>query len=333
MSNTSSSRTRTRIAFITSAILLFAAAWLLLNRQLVLDQISVWSFAPTSHVSDISERVKLTAKGKHIFYATHPSLEGQSTFNSKCPRQESSSPILGCYTAEDRIYIYNITNKELAGMEEITAVHELLHAVWYRTGQAERSELTTKLRKAYEKTDKPELKKRMEYYQRTEPQELDNELHAILGTEIAALDSELELYYAQFFDREAVLKFHGQYESKYTALYTRADELYTSMEQLTGSIQSRSKEYEAAAEQYSKDVESFNARAIGGSFVTQAQFNAERSALLSRSSALNTQRQAINADIQTYNSYIVEYQEIAKQIEGLNNSLDSFKPIDQAPSV
>ncbi len=333
MSNTSNNRLRSITTFITSAVLLCAAALLLLNRQVVLDQISVWSFEPSVQVATISDKVEFTPKAKHVFYATHPSLEDQSTFNAKCPRQEASSPILGCYTTDDRIFIYDITNEELAGMEEVTAVHELLHAVWYRTSEAERSELSVKLKAAYEKTDKPELKKRMEYYQRTEPGEIDNELHAILGTEIASLSEDLEAYYAKFFDRSAVLKLHSQYESKYTALYTRADELYKNMEDLTNSIKSRTKEYELAAEQYSKDVESFNARATGGAFATQAQFNSERSALMSRSGTLNTQRQAINNDIQTYNAYTLEYQQIAQQIDGLNSSLDSFKQIDQAPSV
>lgn len=333
MSNTRTSRVGSVIAFVVSGLFVAASALILLNRQYALDQIAVWSYEPSAAVQTISDTVQFTDKGEFVFYATKPDVAAQATFNKECPRQEAGSPILGCYTTEDRIYIYDLTNEQLAGIEEVTAAHEMLHAVWYRTNDDERQALETELRAVYEKLDNPDIKQRMEYYQRTEPGEFMNELHSILGTEVASLGEPLESYYAQFFNRQSVLALHEQYNEIYTSLYDRADELYSAMELLASAIEARSAEYDTAAEQYVADVNSFNARANSGSFTSVSQFNSERAVLVAQSAALDAERQGINNDIATYNSYYDEYQTIAQQIQVLNESLDSFNEIEQAPSV
>lgn len=333
MSSTKTSRVGSLVAFGISALFIAAAGWIFFNRQFVLDQLSVWSYEPPSNIASVEERVQFTDKGKFLFYATRPSIETQSNFNKACPRQETGSPILGCYTTDDRIYIYNLTNEQLDGMKEVTAAHEMLHAAWYRTDSAAKDELTAQLKAAYEKINDSELKERMAYYERTEPGEFINELHSILGTEQANLGEPLESYYAQFFNRSTVLGLHAQYNGIYTALYTRADELYSKMDALSNSLNDRSSAYDSAAAQLSADITTFNARARGGTFTSQSQFNAERAQLMQRSNALESDRAGINADIATYNVYYDEYQDISKQIEVLNESIDSFKEIDQAPSV
>lgn len=333
MLNKKASRTGSIIAFVISGLFIVAAVWIFLNRQYVLDQISVWSYEPSAQMQSIDQRVGFTEKGKFIFYATKPSLEDQAGFNKECPRQEAGSPILGCYTSADRIFVYNLSNEKLDGMEEVTSAHEMLHAAWYRLSEAERQKLTTQLEAAYSKISDSALKERMDYYQRTEPGEFANELHSILGTEFPSLGDSLEMYYAQFFDRDAVLALHAQYNGVYTALYTRADDLYAKMESLSTSLQSRNTAYDSSVNQLSADINSFNSRANSGGFATQSQFNSERAALMRRSSALEAERSAINADVATYNGYYNEYQEIASQIQVLNESIDSFKQIEQAPSV
>lgn len=333
MSSTKSSHKGSLVAFVLSALLIVAAVWMFFNRQQVLDQVSVWSYTPSSDIVTINQNVQFTDKGRFIFYATTPAVAQPEDFNKECPRQETGSPILGCYTNDDHIYIYDITNDKLKGMEEVTAAHEMLHAVWYRTNEADREKLAGQLQAAYEKLEDDKLKDRMSYYERTEPDEIVNELHAILGTEIESLGEPLESYYGQFFNRDAVLKQHQQYSVVYNQLYERADDLYSKMETLSVTIQNRSRNYDVAVTQLSADISSFNRRANSNGFSSQSQFNAERNALLNRTAALDAERDAINGDINLYNKYYAEYQDIAKQIEVLNDSVDSFKQIDEAPSV
>ncbi len=333
MSNKRTSKVGSIIAFVISGVFFVSAGWLFLNAQKALDYVTVWSYEPSSVIQQINEDVEFTNAGTFIFYAATPSVEQKNTFNQVCPRKEVNSPIVGCYTGDDRIYIYDVTNAQLKGMEEVTAVHEMLHAVWYRTSDADRQKLTAELRAVYDTLDNEELTQRIEYYERAQPGEVDNELHSILGTEVATLSDSLETYYAQFFNRQAVLAFHDAYSGVYTELHTRADTLNKKMETLGASIQTRSDAYQAALFRYSSDVQSFNTRATNGSFQSQSQFSSERWALMLRMNALNVERDRINNDVVTYNEYLTEYMEISDHIQELNDSLDSFKQIDEAPSV
>lgn len=321
------------IVFALSIAAIAFATWLFLNRQYVVDQLTVWSYEPTAAVQAVNDRAAFTREGNFLFYATQPVLTTQEEFNTGCPRQEVGSPILGCYTGEGRIYIYDITDPRLDGMEEVTAAHEMLHAVWARLSKKAQEALTNQLTTAYAEINDADLTERMEYYERTEPGEFVNELHSILGTEFAALSPELEAHYAKYFDRSAILALHDSYSSVYDALYARADELYAEMNTLSTSIEDRLSVYNQESAQLSADIAVFNARAASGDFTSTAQFYSERAVLVSRSNELESDRTEINNDINAFNDLQKEYEDIAAQIEVLNDSIDSFTTIDTSPSL
>lgn len=334
MSTSKTSRIWTSLAFSLSIIIVAFAGWLFFNRQYALDQLTVWTYEPTASVQALDNRVQFTDKGLFTFYATKPIVAEPSEFNGKCPRQEAGSPILGCYTAEDRIYVFNVTNAQLDGMKEVTAAHEMLHAAWWRMSESERTRVGDLLTAAYEKTASTELRERMAYYQRTEPEEITNELHSILGTEMGELGTELEDYYSQYFeDRQVVLTLNAKYNTVYKSLYSRADTIYTEMQTLSESINTQSEAYSSNVTQLSNDITRFNARANSGDFNSVSQFNSEKAALVKRSNQLEAQQTAIYADIATYNKMYDEYKTLSSQIELLNNSVDSFKTLREAPTV
>jgi hypothetical protein len=334
MSTSKTSRVGTSIAFVLSVLIVGFAAWLFLNRQMVMDQLAVWSYQPTAAIKELDDKVEFTDKGLFTFYATKPEVTNASEFNGKCPRQETGSPILGCYTSDDHIYVFNVDNPQLDGMKEVTAAHEMLHAVWQRMSPAEQTRVGALVTAAYEKNATPELKQRMAYYQRNEPGAFTNELHSILGTEVANLGPDLDNYYSQYFkNRQVILDLHAKYDAVYTSLYSRADQLYTGMQTLSNSIEARSKTYDSDVAQLTADIDSFNSRANNGGFSSQSQFNSERAALVKRSTQLESERSSINNDITSYNKMYAEYQTIASQIEVLNDSIDSFKALGQTPTV
>ncbi len=326
-------KSRGILGFVISGLIVLAAVWIIINRQFALDVFTNWTYQPDSSIASIVDRTELTEKGKFMFFATRPEVLDQGQFNSACPRQEAGSPILGCYTAADRIYMYNVTDEQLDGMKEVTAAHEILHAVWQRADENERDRLGVLLQKAYEDIDDDMLKTRMEYYERTEPGQLTNELHSILGTERANLGDELESYYNQFFSRTEVLTLHDNYSKLYLDLSSRYTELSTQMTEIGKNIESASAAYELARNSYSNDFEAFNQKARSGGFTTTAQFNAERSALVSRSNQLESDRLAINAQVATYNTYQVEYTAIGEQLQALNEGMDSHHTIEQVPPM
>ena len=67
----------------------------------------------------------------------------------------------------------------------------------------------------------------------------------------------------------------------------------------------------------------FNQRANSSQFTSQAQFNSERNALLSRLASLNTTRTDVDADIVKYDDLLAEYNSISIESKKLYNSIDS----------
>jgi hypothetical protein len=320
-------------AIVLSGFIFIFAGWLLFNQQYVKDQVSVWAYTPTPGITEIEERVGFTDTGSFYFRVTQPEVADADTFNENCPRQEVGSPILGCY-ASGRIYIYNIENDELDGIEEVTAAHEMLHSAWERMSPAEQKRLGALLRSEYAGLVDLELKERMDYYARTEPGQLENELHSILGTEFEGLTSELETYYKKYFDdRQKVLGLHNKYDTVFKNLKAQSDALYDELVTLGKSVETRSIQYTADVAQLSADIESFNSRADSGNFSSIAQFNQERNALMARSNQLEADRISINNEIALYNEKYNQYQELSVKIESLNQSIDSIGDLEPAPSL
>jgi len=317
-----------------SIIILAIAGFLLFNQQYVTDQITVWSYRPSAEIKAIESRVSFTGKGQFYFYATQPEVDGSEKFNLDCPRQEVGNPILGCYNT-GRIFIYDVTNEQLDGIEEVTAAHEMLHSVWERHSTSEQARIGALLRIEFQKlADDTDFSERMGYYQRTEPGQFENELHSIIGTEVVTLSPELEAYYSQYFhDRQKVVALHAKYDTVFNTLRSQSESLYTELTNLGSSIESRTAQYNSDVKQLSADIESFNTRANNGSFSSINQFNRERSALLTRSNQTDSMRASISSDIETYNIKYADYQKISSQIEALNKSIDSIKDLQPSPSV
>ncbi|MFY9227837.1 MAG: hypothetical protein WAO28_00720 [Candidatus Microsaccharimonas sp.] len=333
MSDKKHNRSSVIAASIVSIVIFAFAGWLLLNKQFVIDQVSIWSYDMPANVLALEDRIEYSDQGKFYFRATQPKLSGSKDFNLGCPRQEPGSPILGCYT-DGRIFIYDITDNQLDGIEEVTAAHEMLHAVWERMGDSEQQRIGKLLRAAYAKIDDPDLKERMDYYNRTEPGEFENELHSIIGTETGNLGTELDTYYAKFFkDRQKVLDFHVKYSAVFKDLQTRSEALYNELVSIGKSVETRSAQYAIDVAALSADIQAFNAKADNGEFTSLSQFNSERAALVARTNQLDADRIAINNDIKTYNEKYTEYQKLGMQIESLNKSIDSIKDLAPAPSV
>ncbi len=292
------------------------------------------AYTPSASVKAIEERVVLTPSAVRIFHATAPVVASPEAFNEACPRQELSSPIVGCYTPQDAIYIFDVHNEDLDGIKDVTAVHELLHAVWQRMGSGERERIGGLLEDVHARYMADEsLERRMEYYARTQEGQELNELHSILGTEFAELGDELEVHYAKYFDRKKVLALYDSYQEHYDSLRAKVERLQGELEELSSSVGAQNQAYERDARDLDADIRAFNARAQNGSFTGQSQFSAERRILESRVSTLESRRSAINDAIVQYNELYREYKQVAEEIQVLNNSIDSFKVLEESSSL
>jgi hypothetical protein len=329
---TNSKGTSSIVSLTVGLGLTLLAFLVVINKQSILDLIAYYQYTPTSEVVSIARRTTMNDKGRFYFYASKPVIEKTQAFNKVCDRKEATSAILGCYT-EDRLYVYDVSDKRLDGIKEVTAAHETLHAVYQRLGSGERAEIDKLLEAEYEKLKgNKDLTDRMGFYARNEKDQEDNELHSILGTEFANLSPELEAHYARYFtDRQAVVKLHETYASVFNDLQSKADNLSSQLKTLGDQIENASAKYNEDVKTLNADIDSFNKRAQAGSFTSRTAFNQERDALVARVTGLSTSRSSINTDIQTYETLRNQYNETASISNQLYKSIDS--KLAPAPSV
>lgn len=305
---------------------------IIVNRQFVVDQMTVWQWQPNTEMDTLIDRSGMNDYAKFLFHASRPVLDATQTFNTACDRIEYTTSILGCYS-NYRIYIYNVTDKQLDGIREVTAAHEVLHAAYQRLSDKEKDDVNVLLEAEYKKIEtNKDYSDRMEFYAKTEPGERDNELHSVIGTEIANVDPKLEDYYKKYFtDRQKVVVLNAKYSSVFTDLRNHANSLIAQMDSLTKSINERTIQYNSDVVTLNKDILTFNAKATSGEFTSQAQFNSERAALNNRVSTLDATSSSIHADVVAYNAILKEYNSIASESKKLYNSIDST--LAPAPSV
>ncbi|OYW44368.1 hypothetical protein B7Z28_00110, partial [Candidatus Saccharibacteria bacterium 32-45-3] len=78
---------------IIAAVLLIFASLLLLNRQYLADQLSVWQYSPSTEVVELADRTTMSNKGRFYFYASTPVLESTTAFNQECGKKEPGSAV------------------------------------------------------------------------------------------------------------------------------------------------------------------------------------------------------------------------------------------------
>lgn len=320
------------ISIIACCIFSTLSALAIINRQYIVDQFVVWQFEASSEVISLVESGGMNDYGRFLYLASEPTLESTQKFNSECERTEAVVSILGCYK-QGRIYLYNIKAAELDGIRETTAVHETLHAAYTRLDDKEREKVDALLEVEFKKLEKiPEYKDLMEFYAVSEPGQRSNELHSIVGTEVAIVSPELEVYYSKYFsNRQNIVKLCLKYKSVFTALDAKAADLLDKMNKLSDSIVADVADYNNQTIILNSEINMFNAKASGGGFSNQSQFNSARAVLVNRLSALEDRRIAIQSDMKLYGTYVEDYNAISTQSTKLTNSIDST--LAPAPSV
>jgi len=323
MLNQKRSRVRLSLGIVTILLLVIGLAWAFVNRQYIYDVYNLWQYTPSESVANISNKAYLSDTGEFYFYTSHAEINNSSEFNSNCQRKEAGNAILGCY-ANGKIYIYDVTNKELDGIKEVTASHEMLHAAWDRLSIGEQEKLSALLESAYESNKTKDLQDRMNYYDKYEQGQRSNELHSIVGTELKTISPELEKYYNKYFEsRPAIVALHIKYQSVFQRLSDDSDALYEELTILGDLIGILRSSYDTEAKSLGADIDNFNSRANSGGFDSVAQFNSERAALVNRSNEVDAKFKQLNEQLGLYNVKHKQYKELSIQREVLNNSIDS----------
>lgn len=308
---------------ILSLLFLFGAAWLFLNKQWVLDNYVVWQYQPTSEVASLVSDSFMTKKSEFYFYASKPEINDRATFNTNCTSNDEQTVVLGCY-ASQRIYIFDVDDERLDGIKQVTAAHEMLHAVYERLSTAEKERVNLMIEAQLKSVTDQRIQKLIAAYARTEPSEKLNELHSIFATELSPLSTDLEQYYSQYFtDRAAIVKTSQQYQEVFISIEAQQDALIEELNTLATTIKTDGENYNRSIEQFNQDVASFNTKANNGGYTSSQAFNADRDALMRRQESLQTLKVTIDTNIALYDKKMIELENINGQAEQLNQSIDS----------
>lgn len=311
------------------SLLFIVVLW---QRVLIGDTIRATLYQPSADITAIDAAVGFTSQGTRIFYASSPELNGTSTFNSECENTEKTSVVLGCYQS-GRIYVYQVDNTELDGIEEVTAAHEVLHAAYDRLSTSERERIDALLEAEAKKLLQDDaFKERMSVYSKLADADRINELHSVIGTEVTSISAELEAYYGRYFaDRDAVLTLYDNYHSVFVDAQAEAIALGKSLDEQALSINARVIAYNQAAKELDAAVSLFNSRARGSYFTTQEEFVTARAELVAESDALEAERVSINQAITRYESDKETFDGLSSHLTELTNSIDSS--LAPAPTV
>ena len=332
----STPRRRSRLARVFPTVLALAliAAGVLafLGFHRLVDQYTVWTFRPSASVSTLIESSQLTDEGRFIFLASKPVIEPSLIFASSCASNQEGSGILGCYLPRDRsIHLFAVTEPRLAGLTDVVAAHEMLHAVWDRLTTAEQQQLVPLLEQEASKLGGDRaFQARLDYYAKNEPGQRDNELHSIIGTEIAAISPELEAHYAKWLgNRRALVQLQGKTNAVFTDLEKRSATLSAAMDALQATINDEYASYTSGYAQLNADIRRFNART---DFTSTRQVDVAKGALESRRSSLDVRYADILAKTADYNTDLAEIKALSEQTAGLNSALNHGPPVTTIPT-
>jgi len=296
------------------ALLLSASGWLLLNHDAVGDWLATRGYRAPADIQQMANATSMTSYAKRLFYVNRPQVENRDEFNKECSNETDQVSVLGCYTGNRQgIFIYNVTDSRLNGIQQVTAAHEMLHQAYDRLSDGERAKVDSMLKDYAKTVTDPDLLSKISAYKKSEPHQLVNEYHSIFGTEVAKLPAPLEDYYKQYFtDRSKVTALHDKYQEAFT--------------ERTNQIASYDQQLEALKKQIEIDRASISTQ--------EADLKSRRAqldALLANNniSAYNAAVPGFNADVSRYKATVAATNALIDKYNGIIDARNSIAVEEQ----
>ncbi|MGD8374270.1 MAG: hypothetical protein PVI21_05460 [Candidatus Woesebacteria bacterium] len=297
-----------------------AIIWFALNWQIVLDWWRIQIYPPSAQIVQIADSTGMSSRGRELWYASTPVVESAAAFNQDCQNNSEESIVLGCYKLQ-KIYLFDVTDEKLSGVEEVTGAHEMLHAAYERLSKAEREEIDQLINAQMSVTTDERLLELISLYNKTEPGEIYNEMHSIFGAEYRDLSPELESYYKTYFDdRNKVVTLAESYEN----VFTESENRIAQMDEQLTNFKSQIDKNNATLDSEYAIIQSESAR-LNDLWQKQKvdEYNAAVPVYNARIRAYNALVEETQNLIDKHNSLVIERNNEATAQNKLNQSLDS----------
>lgn len=294
--------------------LLIGSIFGFVKRQEIYDWWRLRDYTPPAEIVRLADDTTMKDYGRRLFYVYKPELNDRFQFNQNCTHTEETI-VLGCYISGVGIYLFDIDDPRLEGVEQVTAAHEMLHVAYERLSPTEKERIDKLTADTLQSLNNQRIIKTIENYRSRDSSVVPNELHSILATEVRDLPEELEEYYRRYFsNRLKIVEFSEQYESILTERKTRAVTLES---QITG---------------LKADIE-----------IIESELSNKRSQLNSARQNVRTQQQvreynqqveSYNANIRQLNNLIARHNKLVEEYK--RNAFETqelYEAIDSRPTL
>jgi hypothetical protein len=311
------------LAAIAMLVLLAFPFVIYFNAQALSDWWQLRGYSPAAAVSALATQDTMTTSARHTFYVNRPELESNaSQFRTDCGETEKTI-VLGCYHSNQAgIFVYNVQDSRLAGVQQVTAAHEMLHAAYDRLSSKDKNHIDGLLQNYFNNDLKDQrIIDTMNAYKQSEPNDVVDEMHSVFGTEIADLPQPLEAYYSRYFtDRQAVTTFAAAYQGEFTS---REDQVKTDdakLAQMKAQIDAQEQSLGAQSTQINSDRAKLDALRQSGQI---AAYNNGVAAFNSEVTAYNYGVQKLKTNISDYNQLVDQRNSIASELASLDKAIDT----------
>lgn len=320
---------RFQVILLVALLVLLGLVWA--KRYQLQDWWRLRGYTPPSAVVQLADQDTMNAYTRHLFYLNRPQvLATVAEFRTHCPENQDTI-VLGCYHPDQNgIYIYAVQDSSLAGIQQVTAAHEVLHAVYARLSSSARSKLDSELESYYEHGSiNANVKAEVALYKKTEPGAVYDEMSCTFGTEVVHLPAELESYYSQFFgDRQKIVGYKLQYRTQFTSRQQQIsgyDARLSTMKQQINSQQTS-----LTSEAGSLDAQKAHLNQLLSSGQASA-YNVGVASYNNQADSYNVGVAKLKKQIMAYNQLVDTRNSIAGQLTTLDSAIDTRVPATVTP--
>ena len=284
----------------------------------IIDWWKLRSYVPNESVRMLAINSGMNNRGTNLFYVHYPELLDKTQFRSSCTVGEFTI-VLGCYLTNQKIYVFDVTDERLEGVEEVTAAHEMLHAAYDRLSPKEKTRVELLLTDAFDRVTDERIRENVASYRNKDPSVVPNELHSILGTEVRDLPTELEDYYKKYFsNRLAVVEKAEKYSAEFQAREDKISAYDVQLSELNGEISRKQAELNEQSRGLARKRSEIEALRSDVDAFNQAVTAYNRSV-----TTYNNEVTEVKALVESYNKIVVSRNEIAFEERELVEAIDT----------
>lgn len=301
---------------ISLVVLIGVGFW---QRQNVIDWYQLRGYEAPIPIAALATKAEMSDKARRIFYVNKPEIQEKATFYKSCEEGETAV-VLGCYKPRNGIYLLKVDDQRLAGVEEVTAAHEMLHAAYGRLDVRQQRRIAKLLNDAYANISDTSISDKVALYKQSGA-DVTNELHSILGTEVAKLPPELETYYQQYFgNRQTVVTFAAHYQAEFTSRKNKVIAYDKQLADIEQQVNSNNKDLDTQQAALQAESARLDALLKNGDI---AEYNAGVGAYNQSIVPFRNLLSQTRGLVEQYKTILAERNAVAVEAQELNKALDS----------